>query len=147
MMTILNLDNFLLLEILYFLNDGDVFVLNESCKTFYNLIKFKNIKNLKPPTIYDLISSTKLIEWSKTHKNFKYNSKYTQFAIRRNKFKTVRYLYLDGCSFNKHTYSEAIENNNMKIIKWLNRRNIQISSFSISSAAKTDNLKLLKRFT
>jgi hypothetical protein len=143
-MSILHLNNFLLLEILYFLNIGDVFILNETCKIFYNLIKFKNIEKLKPPEIHDLVSNTKLIDWSKTHNSFKYNSKYTQFAIRRNKFKTLRYLYLDGCSFNKYAYSEAINNNNNKIIKWLHRRNISINSLSISAAAKTGNLKLLK---
>ena len=114
-MNILEINDYLIVHVLSFLHGEEYFILNETCKTMYNLLKFKNLTP-KVPSIYNTVRSINMIEWAKTHKNFKYNSKYTQLAIRRNKSRVVKYLYNDGCVFNKLSYTEAIRNNNFKIV-------------------------------
>ena len=142
-MNILEINEYLIIHVLSFLHGEEYFILNETCKTMYNLLKFKNF-TLKVPSIYNIVRSINMLKWSKMHKNFKYTSKFTQLAIRRNKLRIVKYLYNDGCIFNKLSYSEAIRNNNFKIVRWLKRRRISLSTKTFSTAAESGNLKILE---
>ena len=142
-MNILEINEYLIIHVLSFLHGGEYFILNETCKTLYNLLKFKELTP-KVPSVYNIIRSINMIKWAKTHKKFKYTSKFTQLAIRRNKSSVVKYLYNDCCEFNRLAYSEAIRNNNFKIVRWLKRRRISLSTKAFSTAAESGNLKILE---
>ena len=145
-MNVLDLDKYLLIDILLFLTDGELFILIETCIDLYTIVMENNYLKTKKkiPDISLLVKNTKFLHWAKSHKNFKYTSKFTQQAIRRNNFKLTKYLFKDGCKVNKFAYSEAIHNNNFDILKWLRRRRIKITEQAFSHAAQIGNIKALK---
>ena len=76
-----------------------------------------------------------MIEWAKSHSKFKYCSRMSQFASRRDNLKVLKYLYKDGCIFNCMVLAEAIDNENIKIINWFLKKSkskkINKSTFDI----------------
>ena len=55
-MNILEINEYLIIHVLSFLHGEEYFILNETCKTMYNLLKFKNF-TLKVPSIYNIVRS------------------------------------------------------------------------------------------
>jgi len=138
--------------IINFLSMDDIYPFMETCKFFNNFIKEYKKRNkcfkLKQPCAYHITQSIEMIEWAKSHSNFKYSYKISQYTSRRDNFKLLKYLYKDGCIFDYNVLAEAIDNQNIKIIKWFLKKNIDIDDLCFHKACEKgdfDIIKILKK--
>lgn len=139
--------DYMLLNVVKFLSEEDNFILYESCKTFSNLFKIPKILiRRRPPSMYNVVKSIRMIKWASSHKNFKFKSNSLQLAIRRNNLKVVKYLSNNGCKFNRYCYREAINNPDFEILKWMKKHKIEMSRDACAAASGNGYLKLLKWF-
>ena len=142
-MNILNFDHYLVSEIFGYLSMDEMYSIVETCKTFYSVvIQFLQI-DIKQPSIYHIVSSIQLIEWVKTHSNFKYNTKYTGIAAKRNNIDIIKYLVKDGCDIDCCVSYEAVENDNFEMLEYSIKNNLY-DEITFSLAATKNNLKMIK---
>lgn len=143
----MELHDYLIMEILDFLNGEDLFILYETCKTFHELINHPRFLyrkvSLHP---YNVVRDIKTIEWAQTHSNFRLTGRHMQFALRRNSNDVIIRLLIECCGFNRYCYREAIQNGNNKTIHLLQRYHCPMNADAFAAAAEMGNLKLLKLF-
>ena len=70
-MNVLDLVKYLLIDILLFLTDGELFILIETCIDLYTIVMENNYLKTKKkiPDISLLVKNTKFLHWAKSHKN------------------------------------------------------------------------------
>ena len=141
---ITEINEYLVDYIFYYLTERDIYILFETCKTFYLTIK-NNVKLKRRPLYnYEVVTSINMLIWAQTHSDFQFNSQMACFAIRRNKLKVLKYLHSRGCPLDRYCYREAIYNDDIYTVKWLKKRRLQLTEDTFSAAAEVGNLKILK---
>ena len=142
-MNIFNFDNHLFSQFVIYLSMDDMFAVVETCKIFYYNIKNFLQLEIKQPSVYHIVGSINLLEWAKSHSNFRYSCEYTQMAARRDDFEILKYLVRDGCKIHINISIEAVKNNNFQILKYAVKRNLY-SNETLNMAASENNIKMMK---
>ena len=125
-MNILDLNSYMIMEIILYIDRDNLYQFKETCKDFYHHISVFYKGEHKSPTINTTVSSIKMIEWAKNHPTFKYNIEHSLEASNNYKMKVLKYILKDGCPFNNYIYTTIFNNfnkNRLKMIKWLVRNN------------------------
>ena len=150
----LNID--VLVHIISFFDSDEIYPFIETCYTFYNLILYakKLPRNIFPyylkysiqPQMCCLVSSIKMIEWAKTHKNFKYSYRSSYLCARNGNLNTLKYLLKDGCLFDNKVYYEAALYGHFDIIKWCYKNNLGTiyNNLCMQSACQYGDIKIVK---
>jgi hypothetical protein len=141
--TLLNITEYMLLEIFQYLNKGEIFILYETCTSFYNFIRLMRLEKRVPHNFY-IIKTMNMLTWAESHLNFNYSEELSRFAVRNNNMLILNYMYDKGYPLHHLCYHEAISQNNFKIIKWLKNRNVRLISSVFTSAAYHGNFKIIK---
>ena len=137
------MDYYLNLYLCTFLNPEDIFVLYETCKSQYNLIRSQNILKRSPCSL-SLINNIELLYWARQHPGFKYNKNLTWHASEKNYFELIKELYDDGCELDRRCFVGAAMNNNLRTTKWLRKNGLKLYDNVFNTAAEHADLKYLK---
>ena len=137
-------DNYVINNILSFLNEGENFIIYETCKYFKNFIDSHDYISKKCPSSEQIVSRFKMLYWAESHPSFKYSKKHIEHAVKYDNIKIVRYLINEGCPKSKKCFNEAVINLSYSMVILLNKYDFSKSYDAFIIATELDSLKMVK---